>query len=132
MKEPVYMSEERAAKPKLFREKQPGTYPVFIVDTEGLGAIDEDTNHDTKIFLLAILLSSLLIYNSVGTIDENALNQLSLVVNLSKTIQVRNCGDTDPDEIAEYFPSFLWVLRDFTLKLEDELGNVITSKQYLE
>jgi hypothetical protein len=67
---------------------QPDLPPVamIVVDTEGLGAYDEDENHDAKIFLLALLLSSLLIYNSVGTIDENALNSLSLVINLSKKI----------------------------------------------
>lgn len=67
---------------------QPDIPPVamIVVDTEGLGAYDEDENHDAKIFLLALLLSSLLIYNSVGTIDENALNSLSLVINLSKKI----------------------------------------------
>ncbi len=59
---------------------------MIVVDTEGLGAYDEDENHDSKIFLLALLLSSLLIYNSVGTIDENALNSLSLVINLAKKI----------------------------------------------
>jgi septin family protein len=60
--------------------------PVVIIDTEGLGAFDEDDNHDNKIFLLALLLSSHLIYNSVGSIDENVLNNLSLVVNLSKQL----------------------------------------------
>ena len=59
---------------------------MIVVDTEGLGAYDENENHDAKIFLLALLLSSLLIYNSVGTIDENALNSLSLVINLAKKI----------------------------------------------
>jgi hypothetical protein len=59
---------------------------MIVIDTEGLGAYDEDENHDAKIFLLALLMSSLLIYNSVGTIDENALNSLSLVINLSKKI----------------------------------------------
>jgi hypothetical protein len=63
---------------------------MIIIDTEGLGAFDEDDNHDTKIFLLALLLSSLLVYNSVGNIDENVLNNLSLVVNLSKNLQVTN------------------------------------------
>jgi len=57
--------------------------PIIIIDTEGLGAFDEEHNHDTKIFLMAMLLSSMLIYNSVGPIDENALNNLSLIVNLS-------------------------------------------------
>ena len=31
---------------------------LLILDSEGLGAFDEDANHDTKIFLLAVLLSS--------------------------------------------------------------------------
>lgn len=60
--------------------------PMIVIDTEGLGAFDEDENHDAKIFLLALLLSSLIIYNSVGTIDETALNNLSLVINLSKKV----------------------------------------------
>ena len=60
--------------------------PILIIDTEGLGAFDEDDNHDTKIFLLALLLCSILVFNSAGSIDENALTNLSLVVNLTKTL----------------------------------------------
>lgn len=41
-------------------------------------------------------------------------------------------GDCDPDEIAKYFPSFLWVVRDFTLRLLDIQGNVLTPKEYFE
>jgi hypothetical protein len=37
---------------------------------------------------LAVLSASTFIYNSVGSIDENALQNLSLVVNLSKNIQI--------------------------------------------
>ena len=75
--------------------------PIIIIDTEGLGAYDEEENHDTKIFLLALLMSSLLIYNSVGPIDENALNSLSLVVNLSKSLQIKKGEDPiDADEMA--------------------------------
>ena len=47
--------------------------PIILIDTEGLGAFDEEENHDAKIFLLALLLCSLLMYNSIGSIDENAL-----------------------------------------------------------
>ena len=46
---------------------------MLVVDTEGIGALDEDSTHDVRIFALAILLSSYFIYNSVGSIDENAL-----------------------------------------------------------
>lgn len=105
------------------------------MDTEGLGALDEDSNHDVRIFSLAILLASFFIYNSVGSIDENALQQLSLVINLTKHIQIKSGGvkeETDPEEYAQYFPSFMWVVRDFTLQLLDQEQEPITSKEYLE
>ena len=105
---------------------------VLIVDSEGLGAFDEDANHDTRIFLLALLLSSMFVYNSVGSIDECALQNLSLIVNLSKQLQVKSSQASDPEEIAQYFPSFLWVLRDFALRLVDSQGSPINSRQYLE
>lgn len=62
------------------------------MDTEGLGALDEDSNHDVRIFSLAILISSFFIYNSQGSIDENALSNLSLVINLTKHIHLKSQG----------------------------------------
>lgn len=41
-------------------------------------------------------------------------------------------GESDPDEVAKYFPSFLWVVRDFSLRLLDTYGNQLTPKEYLE
>lgn len=108
---------------------------VLIVDSEGLGALDEDSNHDVRIFSLAILLSSYFIYNSMGSIDENALQSLSLVIQLTKHIQIKASGinqDVDPEEYSRYFPSFMWVVRDFSLQLVDSEGESITSKDYLE
>ena len=105
------------------------------MDTEGLGALDEDSNHDVRVFSLAILLSSQFIYNSMGSIDENALNSMSLVINLTKNIQIRSQGspeDIDPEEYSRYFPNFIWVVRDFTLQLVDDDGEPISSKEYLE
>lgn len=56
---------------------------MFVLDTEGLGATDQDEEFDTKLFIIALLLSSYMIYNSVGTIDEKAINSLSLIVSCS-------------------------------------------------
>jgi hypothetical protein len=61
---------------------------VLLIDTEGLGSLEEDVNHDTKIFALALLLSSLLVYNSVGSIDDEAIQRLGLVIKLSKYIDL--------------------------------------------
>ena len=108
-------------------------FPCFLIDTEGLGAYVEEINHDSKIFIIAILISSLFIYNSFGAIDETAINTLSFVLNLSKLIKIKSLSHEDKEEeLAEYFPSFLWLLRDFSLKLENMEGKEITEKEYLE
>lgn len=89
---------------------------VLVVDSEGIGALDEDTNHDVKIFTLAVLLSSYFIYNSMGSIDESALSSLNLVVNLAQHIQFKGNKTIDDEDIdAEDLPSFMWVVRDFAL-----------------
>ena len=115
--------------------------PLLLIDTEGFGALDADSNHDIRIFTLAILriftlailLSSYFIYNSVGGIDESAIQHLNFVINLSKFIKLKsNESETDPEELANLFPSFLWVLRDFSLQLIDDDGENITPKEYLE
>lgn len=50
---------------------------LVLLDTEGLGSYQKTETHDVKIFSLAILLSSFFIYNSLTTIDDNAMDRLS-------------------------------------------------------
>jgi len=145
---------------------------VLFVDTEGLGSTSRTQTEDSQIFSLALLLSSLFVWNSRGVIDGNALEDFALVVNLTKHIHVRsNAGakatadrrDDDDDDVkkkmtkksasssssqahaakpvtgvshelealADHFPAFTWVVRDFTLRLEDR-GRKINDRQYLE
>ena len=59
------------------------------MDTEGLGSLEEESNHDIRIFSLALLLSSSFLYNSVGSIDEQTLASLELLIGVSKNIQCR-------------------------------------------
>jgi hypothetical protein len=42
------------------------------------------------------------------------------------------CWEEKRADISQYFPIFLWVLRDFHLTLQDEEGGAITEKEYLE
>ena len=60
-----------------------------------MSALDQDDNHDTKIFTLAMLLSSMLVYNSQGTISETALNNLDLVLRLCREFLAKNDGIDD-------------------------------------
>ena len=61
---------------------------MVLIDTEGLASTERSTNVDIKIFALTILLASLFIYNQMGPITENSLEDLALVANLSSHISI--------------------------------------------
>jgi prephenate dehydratase len=45
-----------------------GNY-LFFIDTEGSQSLTKDIENDTKVFVLATLISSYFMFNSVGSID---------------------------------------------------------------
>ncbi|KAJ8336251.1 hypothetical protein SKAU_G00395940 [Synaphobranchus kaupii] len=94
---------------------------LVLLDTEGLGDVEkEDEKNDTWIFALVILLSSTLVYNSMRTIDHQALRNL----------HEEGEGEASAD-YAQFLPSFVWTMRDFTLDLLFD-GRRITPDEYLE
>ncbi|XP_041427591.1 guanylate-binding protein 1 [Xenopus laevis] len=111
------------------------SHTLVLLDTEGLGDIEKgDSKNDAWIFSLAVLLSSNLVYNSMGTIDNHAMEQLHYVTNLTNLIKLKtNPEGEEKNESSEFkriFPSFTWCVRDFSLALEiDE--KEITEDEYL-
>jgi hypothetical protein len=106
---------------------------VLIIDSEGLNSTEVNSNYDNRVFMFCLLLSSLFIYNSKGTIDENALQNINLILNLALKIKIKEgSGASSGDEYVDAFPNFLWVLRDFFLSKEDQRGRKLSSKEYLE
>ena len=71
---------------------------VVLLDTEGVGGLEADRRYDERIFALATLLSATLVYNSLGSIDENAIGQLSFVAQLSRHVRFAPKEDNDVDE----------------------------------
>ena len=104
---------------------------LVLLDTEGIDAYDQTGQYSTQIFSLAVLLSSVFVYNQMGGIDEAALDRLALVTEMTKHIRVRSQGER-PEEVAAHTPSFLWLLRDFYLDLEEDFGRSGSAKDYLE
>lgn len=121
---------------------------LVVLDTEGLGSTERSGAYDCRVFSLALLLASVFIYNSRGTIDGDAVSKLSLVVQLTKHIRVTahgsdaaaggagsaggSSGDQDaPAEFASVFPHFFWAVRDFAVRLERD-GRKISANEYLE
>ena len=70
---------------------------LIVLDSEGFGALDQDSSHDCQIFALILLLSSIFMYNSMGPIDENAISNLSVVINLTKYLKVKSGPSTNID-----------------------------------
>ncbi|XP_035293485.1 guanylate-binding protein 4-like [Cricetulus griseus] len=110
---------------------------LILLDTEGLGDVEKgDNQNDCWIFALAILLSSTFVYNSMGPINQQAMDQLHYVTELTDQIRARASTDQedeveDSSEFVRFFPDFVWVLRDVTLRLEAD-GQSLTADEYLE
>uniref|UniRef100_A0A8C0WPP0 GB1/RHD3-type G domain-containing protein n=1 Tax=Castor canadensis TaxID=51338 RepID=A0A8C0WPP0_CASCN len=107
-------------------------HTLVLLDTESLGDVEKN---DSWIFALAVLLSSTFVYNSMGTINHQALEQLHYVTELTQLIRTK-CSPK-PDEVEDsaefvsFFPDFVWAVRDFTLELKLD-GHDITEDEYLE
>lgn len=137
-----------------------GDCTYIFLDSEGLGSTDQTASFDTQLFSLSLLLSSLFILNTSGTINETALEQLELVVQMTERIKVgggtgaassssgkgskpgsfgeqpgaasSSSGGQDLAALAHFFPAFLWILRDFSLELTNAAGQPISPNEYLE
>ncbi|KAL6546567.1 hypothetical protein OROMI_022288 [Orobanche minor] len=107
-------------------------YSLLLLDSEGIDAYDQTGTYSTQIFSLAVLLSSMFIYNQMGGIDEAALDRLSLVTEMTKHIRVRASGGrSSASELGQFSPIFVWLLRDFYLELVED-NRKITPRDYLE
>ena len=122
---------------------------LIYFDSEGLASLDQDENYDAKIFSLSLLLSSYFILNTMGVIDESAIDRLFLVSELSKRIIIEKDHQEeekmksedggkeeirqpeDMERLSRYFPKIMFCLRDFVLSLEHN-GQPITPNVYLE
>ncbi|XP_033081398.1 guanylate-binding protein 1 isoform X1 [Trachypithecus francoisi] len=114
--------------------KKPG-HILVLLDTEGLGDVEKgDNQNDSWIFALAVLLSSTFVYNSMGTINQQAMDQLHYVTELTHRIRSKSSPDENENEdsadFVSFFPDFVWTLRDFSLDLEAD-GQPITADEYL-
>uniref|UniRef100_A0A8C3WS04 GB1/RHD3-type G domain-containing protein n=1 Tax=Catagonus wagneri TaxID=51154 RepID=A0A8C3WS04_9CETA len=111
-------------------------HTLVLLDTEGLGDVEKgDSKNDSWIFALAVLLSSIFVYNSMNTINHQALEQLHYVTELTELIRTKssseNDGVEDASEFVSFFPDFIWIVRDFTLELKLN-GHPVTEDEYLE
>ena len=116
---------------------------LILLDSEGIASMDQDETYDAQIFSLALLLSSYFVLNSMGVIDEAAIDRLFLITQISKRVcaataaEAEELSGSDGDAssraaLSKFFPPLLWLLRDFVLELSDGNGGELTADQYME
>ena len=103
---------------------------IIFLDSEGIHSENVyQQEMDSKLLALILLISSFFIYNTIGDINSNSLNELELIVHLNDSIGINEKLNKDK-LITEICPKFIWAIRDFDLKkLENEK---ISRDDYME
>jgi hypothetical protein len=103
---------------------------IIFLDSEGIHSENVyQQEMDSKLLALILLISSFFIYNTMGDINSNSLNELELIVHLNDSIGINEKLNKDK-LITEICPKFIWAIRDFDLKkLENEK---ISRDDYME
>jgi hypothetical protein len=127
---------------------QDGT-STLLLDTEGLFAYNRNEVVDSKLFLFSACVSSLLIYNTMGVINESAIEKFGFIAELGKHVKLETMSNSSKlsesqlkeemkqtpslnNEISKMFPHLIWLLRDFTLDIHGEKNNYSSFDDYLE
>jgi hypothetical protein len=103
-------------------------YYAILMDSEGLGSGSHHHSKsvDAAILTLSVLASSYFIFNSMGAISETALDQFAVI---SSVVDAVSSSSSSSSFTA---PTFLWVLRDFNLRLVNETDQPVSARDYLE
>ena len=108
------------------------TRALILLDTEGLDdPVKGDPSHDMNLFALSLLLSSLFVYNTMGTVDAKSIQGLHYASEIGDIIQADAGEDNSGQEFAQHFPDFIWAVRDHFLELKIK-GQSVTPTEYLE
>uniref|UniRef100_A0A8B9WII8 GB1/RHD3-type G domain-containing protein n=1 Tax=Bos mutus grunniens TaxID=30521 RepID=A0A8B9WII8_BOSMU len=105
-------------------------HTLVLLDTEGLGDVEKgDSKNDSWIFALAVLLSSTFVYNSMSTINHQALEQLHYVTELTELIRTKSSPSSNEEEgsaeFLSFFPDFIWTYLENALTLIPGFGTLV-------
>ncbi|XP_066575262.1 guanylate-binding protein 2 [Amia ocellicauda] len=104
---------------------------LILLDTQGMDDQEGKPINDQKIILLAALLSSFLLYNTMRCIDASAMQDLNVLQQVVREIVVSKSSDGS-EEPANYLPNcFCFLIRDYQFQesetMEEYLDEVLQS-----
>ena len=101
---------------------------ILVFDVEGTGYHEANKQNDMQLMVITLLISSYFIYNTKGTFDASALEEIEFVTELTERIQ-STPSDEEGEEFSKFFPMFMWLLRDVHLTPVIN-GRQVTVKEY--
>ena len=106
-------------------------FVTVLLDTEGIDAVGASETMAMSLLTLTTLLSSFLIYNSKKVPQKVDLNKMRCFSQLSASL-LSQCGEYMSNKAKrEFFPHFLWLLRDVSLKMTDREGKELGPTEFL-
>mmetsp|Transcript_89612 Transcript_89612/g.141448 ORF Transcript_89612/g.141448 Transcript_89612/m.141448 type:complete len:870 (-) Transcript_89612:259-2868(-) len=94
---------------------------VWLLDSEGFFGPGVEESYDAKVFTVATLLGSHVVYNTVKIIDQQAVSLLELLMTQAQLFGsrsiVRAQGKIPEYLLSESFPTLTWVVEDFVQEL---------------
>lgn len=122
------------SEPKVYSSPTGKRVAVLFLDSEGSSAVDISDAHDKNIQTIIWNLSSMILYNSMRTIDEASVTDLALICTMAKKLS--HAALAKPDEaklLALDTPDLIWILRDSDgLQAVDEDNKEITATEFME
>jgi hypothetical protein len=84
---------------------------LLILDCQGLNKNDKE-NISHKMFILSVLISTCIIYNTQGEVNDSAINDFIYYTDLANKVNYttdKNSKLNNIDKLKEYFPEFIFV-----------------------
>ncbi len=106
-------------------------FAIILLDTEGIDAIGASETMAMSLLTVTTLLSSYLIYNSKKVPQKVDLDKMRCFTRLSRSLLVQKGESMRAEVMREFFPHFLWLLRDVTLTVTDRAGQTISATEFL-
>ena len=106
-------------------------FAIVFLDTEGIDAVGASEIMAMSLLTLTTLLSSFLIYNSKKVPQKLDPAKMRCFSQLSTSL-LAQCGESMSMDLRRtFFPHFLWLLRDVSLRMTDREGKELGATEVL-
>ena len=107
-------------------------HAMILIDVEGLADPDKgNPAHDLKLFTMSLLASSMFIYNIMGNINANSIDELHLATKFANEMMKKD-AEAEISDFGKHFPHFVLAIRDHFLILEDDEKKTVSPDGFLE